>query len=137
MTTNMSDNMVLSPSGHCKTFDASADGYARGEAVNAIYIKTLDQALKDGDRIRAVIRSTSANFDGKTEKIFTPRADSQERLIRQAYRRAQIQDICQTAFFECHGTGTKAGDVAETSAVANIFHPEGVYIGAVCKFSWY
>ena len=131
MTANMSDNMVLSASGHCKTFDATADGYARAEAVNAIFLKPLDEAIKDGDPIRSIIRSTSANFDGRTKKIFSPDADSQERLIRQAYQRAHIDDFAQTAFFECHGTGTKAGDLAEGMAVGRIFGPEGIYIGAV------
>ncbi|KAB8261609.1 hypothetical protein BDV32DRAFT_137194 [Aspergillus pseudonomiae] len=131
MTANMSDNMVLSPSGHCKTFDADADGYARAEAVNAVYLKPLDQAIRDGDPIRSVLRSTSTNFDGRTEKIFSPNADSQERLIRQAYERARIDDFSQTAFFECHGTGTRAGDLAEGIAVGRIFGPEGIYMGAV------
>ncbi|GAB1210492.1 hypothetical protein APSETT445_009286 [Aspergillus pseudonomiae] len=130
MTANMSDNMVLSPSGHCKTFDADADGYARAEAVNAVYLKPLDQAIRDGDPIRSVLRSTSTNFDGRTEKIFSPNADSQERLIRQAYERARIDDFSQTAFFECHGTGTRAGDLAEGIAVGRIFGPEGIYMGA-------
>ncbi|KAB8239114.1 uncharacterized protein BDW43DRAFT_319357 [Aspergillus alliaceus] len=131
MTANMSDNMVLSPSGHCKTFDAHADGYARAEAVNAVYLKPLDKAIRDGDPIRSIIRSTSANFDGRTKKIFSPNADSQERLIRQAYQRAHINDFAQTAFFECHGTGTKAGDLAEAIAVGRVFGPEGIYMGAV------
>ncbi|KAF7586508.1 hypothetical protein BBP40_008776 [Aspergillus hancockii] len=109
----------------------SADGYARGEAVNAIYIKTLSQAMADGDEIRAVIRSTSANFDGRSKRIFAPEADSQEKLIRNAYQRANIQDFSETAFMECHGTGTRAGDFAETRAVANIFGPKGIIIGAV------
>ncbi|KAE8381588.1 hypothetical protein BDV26DRAFT_301221 [Aspergillus bertholletiae] len=131
VTVNMSDNMVLSPSGHCKAFDADADGYARAEAVNAIYLKPLDKAIRDGDPIRAVIRSTSANFDGRTKNIASPSADSQERLIRQAYQHARIDDFTQTAFFECHGTGTKAGDLAEATAVGRIFGPEGIYMGAV------
>ncbi|KAL2821422.1 hypothetical protein BDW59DRAFT_164156 [Aspergillus cavernicola] len=130
MTVTMSENMVLSPDGYCKAFDANANGYARGEAVNAVYIKTLQQALSDGDNIRAVIRGTSANYDGRTDKIFAPDIDSQERLIRQAYRQARIDDIGQTAFVECHGTGTKVGDLVEATAVARIFRPHGVYIGS-------
>ncbi|KAB8229925.1 type I polyketide synthase [Aspergillus alliaceus] len=131
MTVNMSENMVLSPDGYCKTFDASANGYARGEAVNVIYIKTLDQALADGDRVRAVIRATSANYDGRTDKIFAPDIDSQERLIRKAYERARIHNIKDTAFIECHGTGTKVGDIVEANAIARVFGPHSVYIGSV------
>jgi len=132
MTTSMSDNMVISKSGICRTFDAAADGYGRGEAVNAIFIKPLDKAVRDGDPVRAVIRSSAVNCDGKTPSITTPGSAAQERLIRRAYRKAGIDNVSQTAFFECHGTGTSVGDTSETSVVANIFGEEGIYIGAVC-----
>lgn len=132
MTTSMSDNMVISKSGICRTFDAAADGYGRGEAVNAIFIKPLDKALQDGDPVRAVIRSSAVNCDGKTPSITTPGSAAQERLIRRAYRKAGIDKLSQTAFFECHGTGTTVGDTSETSVVANVFGKEGIYIGAVC-----
>jgi acyl transferase domain-containing protein len=130
MTMSISDNMILSPDGLCKTFDASADGYGRGEAINAIYIKPLAEALRQGDPIRAVIRSTAVNCDGRTPSITTPGSEAQERLIRRAYQKAGIENISQTGFFECHGTGTIAGDTAETSVVAKVF-PEGIHIGAV------
>ncbi|EFQ96902.1 fatty acid synthase S-acetyltransferase [Nannizzia gypsea CBS 118893] len=131
MSTTMSDNMVLSPDGICKSFDASADGYGRGEAINAVFIKRLDDAIRDGDPIRAVIRSTTTNCDGRTPNITTPGAETQEQLIRQAYSQAKIHDISETAFFECHGTGTVIGDTTELSAVATLFQGKGVYIGAV------
>ncbi|KAH1629843.1 hypothetical protein KXX39_003331 [Aspergillus fumigatus] len=131
MSVTMSENMVLSPDGLCKTFDADANGYARGEAVNAVYIKTLDKAIADGDPIRAVIRATSANYDGRTAKIFAPDIDGQKRLIRKAYERAQIENIAETAFVECHGTGTRRGDIVEATAIAQTFHPHGVHIGSV------
>ncbi|KAJ5109662.1 hypothetical protein N7532_002307 [Penicillium argentinense] len=98
MTTVMNTNMVLSPSGICRTFDTEADGYGRGEAINAIYIKRLSDALRDNDPIRAVIRATSTNNDGRTETITHPCPTSQERLIRKAYRDAGIKDIHETAF---------------------------------------
>ncbi|GMF78452.1 unnamed protein product [Aspergillus oryzae] len=133
MTTTMSENLVLSSSGICRTFDAAADGYGRGEAINAVYIKPLDDALANADPIRAIIRSTAVNCDGKTPSITTPGSKAQERLIRRAYKKAHIEgdDILKTAFFECHGTGTIAGDTAETTGVANIFGEKGIYIGAV------
>lgn len=131
MSVNMSENMVLSPDGYCKVFDASANGYGRGEAVNAIFIKPLDQAIADGDNIRAIIRGTSANYDGKSAKIFAPDIKSQEHLIQEAYSRAQIRDIWQTAFVECHGTGTQVGDIVETTAIARAFEGKGVFIGSV------
>ncbi|KAM5467173.1 Type I Iterative PKS [Microsporum ferrugineum] len=131
MSTTMSDNMVLSPNGICKSFDAEADGYGRGEAINAVYVKLLDDAIRDGDPIRAIIRSTTTNCDGKTPNITTPGAETQEYLIRQAYSQAKIHDISETAFFECHGTGTVIGDTTELSAVGTLFQGKGVYIGAV------
>ncbi|KAI9929850.1 hypothetical protein ASPWEDRAFT_100309 [Aspergillus wentii DTO 134E9] len=131
MTTAMSENMVLSPSGICRTFDAAADGYGRGEAVNAIFIKPLDAALRDGDPVRAVIRSTAVNCDGKTPSITTPGSKAQESLIRRAYQKACIDNVLETGFFECHGTGTIVGDTSETSVVANIFREKGIYMGAV------
>lgn len=135
MTASMSDNMVMSPTGMCRTFDEKADGYGRGEAINAIYIKTLDDALHDNDPIRAVIRSTSTNCDGRTPSITTPGSHSQEALVRRAYEKARINDISQTGFFECHGTGTVAGDTAEVSVVAKLFEGKGIVIGAVRTFT--
>ncbi|KAJ5379544.1 Fum1p [Penicillium cosmopolitanum] len=131
MTTTMSENMVLSPSGMCRTFDEKADGYGRGEAINAILIKPLDEAIRNNDPIRAVIRATSTNCDGKTSSITTPGSLSQERLIRKAYKKAHIDNISQTAFFECHGTGTTIGDTAEASVVAKLFGTDGTLLGSV------
>ncbi|GLA38616.1 putative PKS/NRPS-like protein biosynthetic cluster [Aspergillus niger] len=127
----MSDNGVLSPTGTCKTFDAKADGYGRAEAVNVLYIKALQDAIRDKNPIRAIIRATTTNSDGKTPSITTPGSKSQEVLVRRAYEKAGIEDIGQTGFFECHGTGTVAGDTVETSAVAKLFKGKGVVIGAV------
>lgn len=132
MTITISDNGILSPDGRCKTFDAGADGYARGEAVNAVFLKRLDDAVRDGDPIRGVIRSTSTNYDGNSSQVWAPNMRSQEILIRQAYRRAGIEDLTQTAFVECHGTGTRSGDVVETTAIARAFRSEELYVGAVC-----
>ncbi|GJN68105.1 type I Iterative Polyketide synthase (PKS) [Purpureocillium lilacinum] len=131
MTLALSDQGVLSPSGICKTFDATADGYGRGEAVNAIYIKRLSQAIEDGDSIRAIIRGTSVNCDGRTQAMLTPSPTAQEALIRRAYEQAGIQDMSRTAMVECHGTGTSVGDPLEATAVANCFGDKGIYITSV------
>lgn len=133
MTTSMFGTMVLSPSGISRTFDAKADGYGRGEAVNAIYVKPLHDALRDKDPIRAIIRSTATNFDGKTPHITNPCADAQEALIRSAYRNAGISDneIHRTALFESHGTGTAVGDAVEGAVVAKLFEGRGTVLGAV------
>ncbi|KAE8401952.1 putative polyketide synthase [Aspergillus pseudonomiae] len=131
MTTSMSGNMVLSTSGVCRTFDAEADGYGRGEAINALYLKPLGDAIKANDAIRAIIRSTAANSDGGTSSIAVPSIIAQEHLILDAYRRGNINDLSETAFVECHGTGTRAGDQVETTAVANVFEGKEIVIGAV------
>jgi hypothetical protein len=109
MTIAMSEQGVLSADGSSKTFDAAADGYARGEAINALYVKRLDEAIRDRNPIRAIVRSTGTNCDGKTAGLSHPSLENQEALIRQTYESAGIHDFCQTAFVECHGTGTATG----------------------------
>ncbi|KAF6220309.1 hypothetical protein HO133_003441 [Letharia lupina] len=131
MTIAMTEQGVISPTGSCKSFDANADGYARGEAVSALYIKKLSDAVRDGDTIRAVIRSTCVNNDGKTVGITSPSTEAHETLIRRGHQLAGITDLSKTAMIECHGTGTKIGDPIETSAVANVFGEHGIYIGSV------
>ncbi|KAL4938594.1 thiolase-like protein [Aspergillus oleicola] len=106
MTTSMSELGVLSPQGNCRSFDAQADGYARGEAVNAIHIKRLSHALRDGDPIRSVIRSVCINSDGPRTPLYIPSPESHELLIRRSHQLAGITDLSQTAMIECHGTGT-------------------------------
>ncbi|BCR92997.1 type I iterative PKS [Aspergillus luchuensis] len=130
-TAFMTEKGVLSPDGSCKTFSADANGYARGEAITAVFVKPLAAALRDGNPIRAVIRSVMSNSDGKTPGIAHPSTDSQEALIRKAYRAAGITNMAETAFVECHGTGTPTGDPVETLAVARVFGDAGVYIGSV------
>ncbi|KAG5950724.1 Type I Iterative PKS [Claviceps sorghi] len=131
MSAFMTEKGVLSPDGHCKTFSADADGYARGEAVTAVYIKPLDAAVRDSNPVRAVIRNVVSNGDGKTQGISRPSMEAQEALMRKAYRDAGISDFSHTAFVECHGTGTPVGDPTEANAVANVFGDKGVYIGSV------
>ena len=131
MTAFMTEKGVLSPDGSCKTFSADANGYGRGEAITAVYIKPLESAIRDGNPVRAVIRSTTTNSDGRTPGYSTPSTESQEALIRKAYELACITDFSQTAFVECHGTGTSVGDPIEANAVARVFGDSGVYIGSI------
>ena len=135
MTIAMTEQGVLSPSGMCKTFDANADGYARGEAINAVFIKRLSDALNDGDPIRAVIRATATNCDGKTPGMACPRSESHESVMHRAYQVAGLTDFSKTAFVECHGTGTTVGDPLEIAAVASVFGCNGTFIGSVTKIS--
>ncbi|KAB8205156.1 hypothetical protein BDV34DRAFT_225763 [Aspergillus parasiticus] len=125
----MAEGGALSPDASSKTFDASANGYARADGVNCLYVKRLDEALRDGNPIRAIIRSTCTNSDGKSQALTVPNIDSHEALIRSAYR--SLGDPSQTAMVECHGTGTSVGDAIEANAVARVFGDHGIYLGAV------
>ena len=110
-----------SVSGKCHTFDVKADGYIKAEAVNAVILKRLDDAVRDGDPIRAVIRGTATNSDGRTPGIASPDSKAQATAIRAAYANAGISDLNQTGYLECHGTGTQAGDPTEVAGVSSVF----------------
>ncbi|KAM7185490.1 hypothetical protein V8F33_012377, partial [Rhypophila sp. PSN 637] len=131
MTATMQDMGLASPSGYCHTFDAAADGYARGEAVSAVYLKKLSDALRDGDPVRSVIRATTVNSGGRAASLSSPVVAAHEALIRRCHQLAGIADFSKTAMMECHGTGTPVGDPIETQAVANVFGEHGIYIGSV------
>lgn len=105
-TVVMQEHGVLSQDGLCKTFDADADGYARGEAVSAIYVKRLRDAMRDGDPVRSVIRSTCVNSCGHGPTITAPSTAAQEKLMRRGHELAGVTDFSKTAMVECHGTGT-------------------------------
>ncbi|KAF9779409.1 fus1 actin binding activity protein [Fusarium sp. DS 682] len=129
---------MLSPTGRSRMWDASADGYARGEGVAAIMMKTLSHALEDGDHIHGIIREIGVNSDGRTNGITLPSPDAQKALIRQTYMNAGLdvfKDYCQ--FFEAHGTGTPAGDPLEARAIHEAFFADGdaaaepMYVGSV------
>lgn len=98
-TAAMTQEGIISPEGSCKTFDAAADGFARGEAVTAVYIKRLVDALRDGNPVRAVIRNTATNSDGKSQGLMTPNGKAHEMLMRKVYLDAGL-DPRNTAFVE-------------------------------------
>jgi acyl transferase domain-containing protein len=98
-TAAMTQEGILSPEGSCKTFDAAADGFARGEAITAVYIKLLDDAIRDKNPIRAIIRNTGTNSDGKSQGLMTPNSKSHEALMRKVYADAGL-DPTLTAFVE-------------------------------------
>lgn len=99
---------ILSPEGSCKTFDASADGFARAEAITAVYLKPLSTAIQDGNPIRAVIRATGSNSDGKGQGMWAPNGAAQEALMRKVYGAAGL-DPAETAFVEvCYVSETKS-----------------------------
>jgi acyl transferase domain-containing protein/NADP-dependent 3-hydroxy acid dehydrogenase YdfG len=109
---------MLSPEGISHTFDDRANGYGRGDGIGALIIKRLSDAIRDGDTIRAVIRGTGVNADGKTPSITQPSSAAQAELINQTYGDAGL-DQSETEYFECHGTGTPVGDPLELTAIAS------------------
>lgn len=117
---NMGHHGFLGQQGRCFTFDHRADGYARGEGVGTIIVKRLNDAIKDGNIIRGVVRATAVNQDGRTAGISLPSMQAQESLIRGVYERAKL-DFKDTRMVESHGTGTAAGDPLEAGALARVF----------------
>lgn len=111
---------MLSPNGMCKTFDNGANGIVNGEAVGAVILKPLAQALKDGDNIYGVIKSSGINQDGKTNGITAPSTLSQTELELEVYRKGNINPETIN-YIEAHGTGTKLGDPIEVEALTNSF----------------
>lgn len=121
LTATMSAGELLAPDGSCKTFDASADGYVRAEAITAIYIKPLSDALRDGNPVRAIIKGTSTNCDGRSVSLVTPNGDAQEALMRKAYSDAGL-DPGDTAFVEVSKPSTDT-DSANKHSVTALEHP--------------
>lgn len=113
----LSGQGFLAADGRCKSFDASADGYGRGEGFAAVVLRRADDAVARGDPLRAVIRATGSGQDGNTKGFTLPSAEAQANLIRDVYARAGL-DFGETNYIEAHGTGTQAGDLAETTALA-------------------
>ncbi|MEV0587138.1 type I polyketide synthase [Nonomuraea sp. NPDC050310] len=106
----------LSPDGECFTFDARANGFARGEGGAVVVLKPLSRALADGDRIYGVIRGGAVNNDGATPGLTVPSAEAQEQVVRQACERAGVP-LDAVQYVELHGTGTPVGDPIEAAAL--------------------
>jgi amino acid adenylation domain-containing protein len=108
---------MLSPDGRCKTFDASADGYGRGEGCGVVVLKRLSDARSAGDRVLAVIEGSALNQDGRSAGLAAPNGLAQEAVIRGALEDAGI-DPLEVGYVEAHGTGTSLGDPIEIRALA-------------------
>ncbi|MGD0283945.1 MAG: beta-ketoacyl synthase N-terminal-like domain-containing protein, partial [Dissulfurispiraceae bacterium] len=117
---NFSRARMLAPDGRCKTFDASADGYVRGEGCGIIVLKRLSDAIADGDSVVALVRGSAVNQDGPSGGLTVPSGPSQERVMRSALASGGVLPE-QVSYIEAHGTGTTLGDPIEVGSVGNVF----------------
>ncbi|NKY54665.1 type I polyketide synthase [Nocardia flavorosea] len=125
----------LAADGRCKSFDASGDGYGRGEGGGIVVLKKLDEAVRDGDRVYAVVKATGSNQDGRTAAITVPNADSQEALARAVCARSGLTPE-EITYVEAHGTGTPVGDPIELRALGTVYgaagsRPETLGVGSL------
>jgi amino acid adenylation domain-containing protein len=111
---------MLAPDGRCKPFSAQANGYARGEGVGLVFLKRLEHAQRDGDRILGVIRASAENHGGRAGSLTAPNPKAQAELLRSAWRRSNI-DPRTVSYIEAHGTGTPLGDPIEVEALGAAF----------------
>lgn len=131
-TINLSKARMLSPEGRCKTFDAAADGYVRGEGCGMVLLKRLSDAEANGDNILAVIRGTAINQDGRTSGLTVPNGPAQQDVIHQALADGGLQPA-QIGYIEAHGTGTFLGDPIEMGALGAVFgtRQDRLYVGSL------
>lgn len=126
---------ALSPDGHCRTFDAGANGYVRGEGCGMVALKRLSDAERDGDRIWAVIRGSAMNQDGRSSGLTAPNVLAQQAVLRKAMAEARVSPA-QLNYVEVHGTGTPLGDPIEFEGLREVLgkqRPDGsvCMLGAV------
>ncbi len=110
---------ALSTTGRCHAFDASADGFVRGEGCGVVVLKRLSDAVRDGDRVLAVVRGSAVNQDGRSNGLMAPNPAAQVAVLRAAYRNAGIQPS-EVDYVEAHGTGTLLGDPIEARALGSV-----------------
>ncbi|EGC34426.1 hypothetical protein DICPUDRAFT_94806 [Dictyostelium purpureum] len=127
---------LLSPTGRCHSFSSDADGYVRSESVGVVVLKSLEQAIKDGNNIYCVIKGSSSNVDGNYDKsnFYSPSKSSQYENIKSAIESTNGQiNASDVDYVECHGTGTPTGDPIELEGISRIFKDtdKQVLIGSI------
>jgi len=110
---------VLSHSGGCHAFDAAADGFVRSEGAGVVVLKRLSDAMRDGDRVLAVVRGSAVNQDGRSNGLMAPNPAAQMAVLRTAYADAGV-DVREVGYVEAHGTGTLLGDPIEARALGTV-----------------
>ena len=132
ITVNFCQGRMLAPDGHCKTFDAAADGYVRGEGCGVVLLKRLSDALADGDRVLAVVRGSALNQDGRSAGLTAPNGLAQEAVIRRALANGGVRPD-EVDYIEAHGTGTALGDPIEMHALKAVFsgRTRPLHVGSV------
>lgn len=118
---------ALSPTGRCHTFDRDADGYVPGEGIGVILLKPLKKALKDGDRIHAVIKGSAINHGGYSSSITAPNVKQEVKVMVDAWNNAGISPDT-LGYIEAHGTGTKLGDPIEVNSMVQAFKKYGDFV---------
>lgn len=121
-TVAFSQARMLSTDGRCWSFDERANGYVRSEGCGFLVLKRLSEAIRDGNRIRAVIRGTAVNQDGQTNGLTAPSSKAQRAVIRTALERAGAEPH-ELSYVEAHGTGTPLGDPIEVEGIAGAIGP--------------
>ena len=125
---------MMATDGRCKTFDADADGYVRGEGCGVVILKRLDDAIADGDNILAVIKGSATNQDGRSNGLTAPNGLSQQEVIRQALANAGVSPE-EISYIESHGTGTSLGDPIEVNSLKAVLRSHDLdhtcYLGSV------
>jgi acyl transferase domain-containing protein/acyl carrier protein len=114
---------MVAPDGRCKTFDVRADGYVRSEGCGIVVLKRLSDAVRDGDRVLAVIRGGAVNQDGRSSGVTAPNGVAQRDVLRRALTASGV-DAAQVSYVEAHGTGTTLGDPIEVEALAEVYGRE-------------
>lgn len=134
-TIAFSKTRMLAPDGRCRTFDAAANGYVRGEGCGVIVLKRLSDAQADGDNILAVIRGSAVNHNGRSSSLIAPNGPAQQAVIRQALENGNVEPT-QVGYVEVQGTGTALGEPIEVEALGAVFgknrpQDQPVVIGSV------